>query len=447
MNKLTLFLTLITCLSYGGPYTVETWVGNGSAGDQDGKLNEARLRSPTGVCRDKEGNFYIADCGNNKIKKVDPEGNVTTLAGSGTAGYRDGSSSIVQFSQPFGVCVDDEGIVYVGDFGSNTIRKVSTSGSVTTLAGGSQGYQDGAANSARFYSPRGVAVDNKLKSIYVGDSWNHRVRKIDLSTNQVSTYAGGGSTGLDAGDLADGQGDAARFHTPCGLSIDSAGNIYVGDAFNHRVRKVGTDRSVITVAGTGSTGDGNGGFQDGDTSVARLNTCTKVFVTNNGFLLIGDTYGNRVRMVDTSGNVSTLAGTGSAGYQNGADSVSRFNYPRGIVANDNLDSIFVIDYNNHSMRFIWKEIVTAADFQKTNQPINFGMSFNQAKGVLTIELFQVKGACNIDIYTICGRLMYHKSEIAETQLKVSVSKFSSGTYLIRIKSDNLEMVGKLLIPN
>lgn len=433
MKKLIIFLSLISFSVYSGPYTVCTWVGNGTAGDKDGLLNEARFNKPVGLCRDNDGNFYVSEWENNKIRKVTPEGEVTTFASSVIAGYGEGSSR-ARLNQPFGVCVDNEGNVYVGDFLSNSVLKITSSGDVSTLAGGGE-----------FSSPRGVDVDNEEKCVYVGDSWNHRIKRIDLNTSQVTTYAGGGATGTNAGDLVDAQGDAARFHTPCGVRLDTAGNVYVADAFNHRIRKIDKDQNVTTVAGTGPTGDGNGGFQNGDSSEVLLNTPTKLFITKPGIIIIGDLYNHLVRKVDTDYSVSTLAGTGEAGHKDGPDSLAEFDWPRGIVADDDLDSIYVADCNNHCIRLIWRKEQTAATSEKSIKPKAHRIFLNSTRDILSIELFQVKGAFNIDIFNICGKLMYRKGEITKTQLKVPVMNFISGAYIIKIKSENQEIIRTMII--
>lgn len=434
MKKTILFLSLIGLPCFSGDYSVSTWVGNGTSGNVDGKLTAARLNQPCGMCRDKNGNFYIADCGNNKIRKVDPEGNVTSLGASG------------QFNQPFNVCVDDSGNLYIADFANNRIRKMTSSGTVTTLAGsGTAGYKDGAAASAQFNCPRGVAVD-KSGNVYVGDSWNHRIRKIDQAAGQVSTYAGGGSSiGVQSvGSFVDGKDTTARFYTPAGLSIDSAGNVYVADAYNHRIRKISTSRDVTSVAGSGSSGQSSGGFLDGNISSARFNTPTEVYVTPSGILLIGDTFNNRVRMVK-NGAVSTIAGTGTAGYKDGADSVAQFNYTRGIVSNGNTDSIFVDDYNNHSLRLITRKNITGSTCAPATHPLGSMIFLSTATDLLAIEFFPQGKMSAFNLFDMSGRMILRKTNITDTRVTMPVANLVCGTYLITITIDGRESSKKFII--
>ena len=213
-------------------------------GSADGTGSAARFSSPEGVAVDSAGNVYVADTGNNTIRKVTPGGVVTTLAGlAGSWGSADGTGSAARFDNPYGVAVDSAGNVYVADCYNCTIRKVTPGGVVTTLAGlaGSYGSADGTGSAARFYGPQGVAVDS-AGNVYVADTWNHTIRKVTPG-GVVTTLAGlAGSYGS-----ADGTGSAARFGGyagldigaqagPEGVAVDSAGNLYVADTYNNTIR-------------------------------------------------------------------------------------------------------------------------------------------------------------------------------------------------------------------
>jgi len=444
MKYFILLTSIAVFVVHAGPYTVTTWVGNGTAGSNDGTLTEARLNKPVGLFRDKDGIFYVTEWGNNKVRKITPEGVVTTIAGTGVAGHRDGPVAVAQLNQPFGVCVADDGTIYIGDFGSNSIRKISTSGSVSTVAGGGgTGYQDGAASSAKFYSPRGVDIDNTQNCIYVGDSWNHRVRKIDLNTNQVSTYAGGGSTGLNAGGFFDAQGDDARFQTPCGIRLDSAGNVYVADAYTHRIRKVDADRNVTTIAGSGSNGQDAGGYKDGDVTSARFNTLTKLYVVDQETFLVADLFNHRIRLV-ADGEVTTLAGTGNTGYKDGADSIAQFDQPRGIYADADLDSIYVCDCNNHCIRLIWRKEQTEVD-EEGVLPEMPKIYLSTGKDILSIELSGVTDAVAVEMYALNGKLVYQRDNQNQMNLRIPLQDVNSGMYLVRIVCREGEMLRKLYV--
>jgi sugar lactone lactonase YvrE len=224
---------------------VETLTGNGTLGSENGTGAAARFYQPTGVALDASGNIYVADYSNHLIRKITPTGTVTTLAGNGIAGYADGTGTAAVFQGPFGVAVDADGNVYVADSFNNRIRKITPAGIVSTLAGsGVAGFADGDGIAAKFYSPRGLAVDGS-GNIYVADVTNHRIRKISPA-GIVNTLAGS-ILGNTDGNVSD-----AKFAGPTGVTVDASGNIYVADTGNHRIRKITSAGEVSTVAGSTS---------------------------------------------------------------------------------------------------------------------------------------------------------------------------------------------------
>ena len=214
------------------PNGVYTLAGSVVVGNTDGQGGSASFNCPIGVAVDATGNVFVADYGNHRIRKITPNGNVTTVAGSGNAGYADGQGTSASFSSPTGVAVDGSGNVYVGDQGNHRIRKITPNENVTTVAGsGNAGYADGQGTSASFSNPTGVAVDGS-GNVYLADYNNSRIRKITPSGN-VTTLAGSGTAGN-----ADGQGTVASFYAPAGVAVDGSGNVYVADAYNHKIRKI-----------------------------------------------------------------------------------------------------------------------------------------------------------------------------------------------------------------
>jgi sugar lactone lactonase YvrE len=236
----------------------------GSIGDADGRGVRARFRYPRGVVLDAAGNLYVADCGNGTIRKITTDGVVTTIAGlAGEAGSADGHGSHARFNFPYSLALDGAGNIYVADVFNNDIREVTTAGDVTTIAGrpGVSGSRDGQGLAARFNFPYGIAVD-KSGIIYVADLLNNAIRKVTPS-GMVTTLAGNMS--YDTGN-ADGTGSAARFDHPSGLAVDNANNLYVADAGNHTIRRITPESVVTTVAGQ----PGQSGNADGLGSVARF---------------------------------------------------------------------------------------------------------------------------------------------------------------------------------
>jgi sugar lactone lactonase YvrE len=190
---------------------------------------------------DGEGNFIIADSGNHRVRKITPDGTVSTLAGSGSAGFADGAGAAAQFNYPFGVAMDGEGSIIIADTYNHRVRKFTRVGTVSTLAGsGNEGFADGAGAAAQFDCPIGVAVDGE-GSIIITDYHNHNVRKI-TPDGTVSTLAGSGSEGF-----ADGAGAAAQFHCPSAVAVDGEGSIIIAEFGNKRVRKITPDGTVSTL--------------------------------------------------------------------------------------------------------------------------------------------------------------------------------------------------------
>jgi sugar lactone lactonase YvrE len=220
-------------------------VQRGYGGSADGTGAAARFNGPSGVAVDGAGNVFVADNGNNTIRKVTPSGVVTTLAGTaGSYGSADGTGAAARFCSPSGVAVDGAGNVFVAD-GNNTIRKITPSGVVTTFAGtaGSYGSADGTGGAARFSSPEGVAVDG-AGNVFVADTGNNTVRKI-TPAGVVTTLAGS----ADSSGSADGTGAAARFNGPQGVAVDGSGNVFVADTGNNAIRKISTSGVVTTIVG------------------------------------------------------------------------------------------------------------------------------------------------------------------------------------------------------
>ncbi len=351
LKKAIISVIIIRSVVYA-QFSVKTFIGSDS-GFVNGTIAEAKFNGPFGICIDKDGNIYIADSGNNCIRKIDTNGTVSTFAGTGEVGNKDGDRISATFNSPTGICTDNNGNFYIADFLNHTIQKIDGEGIVTTLAGsGEPGYADGFADQAKFNFPRGIAIDG-YGNLFVGDSWNHRIRKITPDGN-VSTYAGGGTDiGPDSkGSCVDGPDTTARFFTPCGVACDLYGNVYVADALNHRIRKIDNFRNVTTVAGTSEPGWNNGGHSDGDYKSAILNTPTELYVTFDEDILFSDTFGNKVRKLSFDGIVTTIAGDGSPGYEDGDGGTAKFNYPRGIVMDNAENEIYVVDSKNCKIRII-----------------------------------------------------------------------------------------------
>lgn len=231
---------------------VTTFAGSGIAGSADGIGTVASFRYPDGAVFDSNDNLFISDQSNHKIRKITPDGTVTTFAGSGTIGSADGSGTAATFYYPAGMAVDANDNLLVADYGNNKIRKITPDGTVSTFAGtGVAGAAEGTVLTAQFNGATGVCVDS-FGNVFVADYYNNKIRKIDNLGN-VSTFAGSGAIGS-----ADGIGTAASFYYPAIVSVDSANNLYVTDEENHKIRKITTNGTVSTFAGNGTVGSTDG---------------------------------------------------------------------------------------------------------------------------------------------------------------------------------------------
>jgi uncharacterized protein YjiK len=296
-------------------------------GSADGSGAAARFYHPSGLAVDSAGNVYVADTSNHTIRKVTAAGVVTTLAGTaGTAGSADGGGAIARFNQPTGVAVDSTGNIYVVDQGNDTIRKMTVAGVVTTLAGtaGMTGGADGTGAAARLAYLTGIAVDS-TGNIYVADASSHTIRKV-TAAGAVTTLAG---TAFMSGS-ADGTGTAARFNNPSGVTVDNSGNIYAAEPYNTTLRKV-TPAGVMTMmAGTASIT----GSTDGRGADARFSSPSGVAVDSAGNIYVADTSNDTIRKVTTNGVVTTLADTASVfGSVDGTGAAARFGGPFGMAVN------------------------------------------------------------------------------------------------------------------
>jgi len=315
-------------VNYATPYAFQVLAGlAGNAGSTNGTGSAARFNRPYGMAVDSSGNVYVADRGNAVIRKITPAGVVTTIAGTaGVVGSVDGTGTAALFNDPSGLAVDSTGNVYVADTGNNTIRKITPAGVVSTPVGtpGTSGSADGTGPAATFSNPYGVAVDGS-GNLYVTDTGNDTIRKI-TSGGTSSTFAGSaGGVGS-----ADGTGATIQFNSPIGIAIDSGGNLYVADSGNNTIRKITSAGVSSTLAGN----PGIAGITDATGVFALFDSPRGVAVDSAGNVYVADAENSAIRKVTAAGLVTTLAGDpGVFANAAGTGSAAEFDVPFGVAVN------------------------------------------------------------------------------------------------------------------
>ncbi|GAB3310100.1 hypothetical protein GCM10027348_42610 [Hymenobacter tenuis] len=317
----------------------------GQAGGTNGRRDAARLNSPYGIALDKHSNLVITDMTTFTVRRISPAGEVRTLAGLyNHAGFDDGPAASARFDYMGFVAVNASGVVYVADSQNHVVRKIAPNGTVSTLAGnpGISNNYDGKGTEAYFDCPEGMAVD-AAGTLYLTDGFSYSVRKV-TAAGEVTTIAGQ----FDKAGTADGKGTAARFYHPSGIAVDATGTLYVCDQGNHTIRKVTPSGEVTTLAGKA----GVSGYADGQGTSALFSYPTGITIDAKGVLYVADTYNQVIRTITPTGKVSTLAGVpGSSGHADGPARTARFLRPNGLVI-DSRGVIYVADTGNHTVRVI-----------------------------------------------------------------------------------------------
>jgi large repetitive protein len=265
---------------------VTTFAGSGVPGHADGIGREALFHGPNSIAMDVHGNVFATDANNFCIRKITPDGLVTTVAGNSFPGYLDGAGEFALFVYPTGIAVGRNGNIYIADRGSHTIRNIALDGTVTTLAGtGTAGHQDGPGAESKLHDPITIALDSK-GNLFIADAGNHSIRKMTLE-GQVTTFAGRQLPGYKDGRISE-----ALFHHPMGLAFDHDDNLYVSDSNNSRIRRITPDGMVTTLAGTGAPG-----YINGPGNIARFDFPTGLGVDRNGNLYVADSGNHLIRAI------------------------------------------------------------------------------------------------------------------------------------------------------
>lgn len=443
MKKFLLtLLVFYSSLVFAQTYTIKTVAGDsvqGFSGDNS-QATSAELFWPSGLILDGAGNMYIADQRNNRIRKISAGGVITTIAGTSTAGYTGDNiaATTAGLYWPLSVDVDAIGNIYIADQVDIRIRKVSASGLITTIAGnGTSGFSgdNGPATSAEIDAPSCIVLDG-VGNIYFADDGNQRIRKI-TTTGIITTIAGNGTAGF-AGDS--GAATAAELHNPYGVAVDGTGNVYIADYNNDRVRKVNTLGIISTIAGNGTvgfTGD-NGAATD-----AELHWPIGVAVDGSGNVYIADQSNNRIRKINTGGIITTIAGNGTLGFtgDSGIATSAELDNPSDIVI-DGAGNIYIADEYNNRIREL--NLVTGIN-EISNNDGDIKVSHNPSNGIFNITLQNPTRKYNVIVYNMLGQEVY-TAPLNLTTSQIDLSNNPTGLYLYRVisKDGNLLGSGKLV---
>jgi sugar lactone lactonase YvrE len=324
-------------ISTGKKWIVTTVAGGSTHGGfLDGPASLAKFNAPNDVAVAPDGTIYVADYKNHRIRKI-MAGQVSTLAGNSSGGIINGNSTLAEFEDPYRITLDPSGNLYIVDEGDIRIRKINSGGDVSFFAGTSTaGFLDGSASTAQFQLNEGGIVSDAQGNIYIGDMFNNRIRKIGTD-NQVITVAG------STGGFTDGDAGTAQFNFPDGVTLDREGNIYVADEGNFCIRKITATGTVSILAGSGvmGTADGNG-------RLAQFGFIGDMVADSDGNIFVIDD--NRIRKITPQGVVSTIAGSGP-GYVDGDGTSAKFNGLSGIGI-DAQGNLYVADVINNRIRKI-----------------------------------------------------------------------------------------------
>ncbi|NLT95539.1 MAG: hypothetical protein GXW85_08455 [Clostridia bacterium] len=401
--------------------------GSGIPEKADGLPEKAGFNTPYGLAVDGQGRIYVADCYNNSIRVI-ANGIVGTVAGSikdadsygfPLGGLVDGDVNKAMFNKPRAVVVDGQGTIYVADTGNNVIRKISQ-GKVTTYAGtGKAGFRNGSAREAQFNAPGGLALD-KAGNLYVADTLNNVIRKISPQ-GLVTTYAGKntGEAGYRDGALAE-----AQFNEPAALALDREGNLYIVDSGNQLIRRIAKDR-VETVAGTrGTLLSGTdyiqGGFRDGSRTEAAFNFPKGITVLENGTLIIADTWNSRVRAVLNTGQVITLVGTGENGKAPGPLYQAVVGSPVGVAHYNN--KLYIADADNN---LIWQmplnpdELKAIPNFAPPSEEIQIWVNGVRLELAADNKPYIQDGRTILPLRAICQKLGYRVEWSADGTITIT----------------------------
>jgi hypothetical protein len=420
---------------------ITTIAGNGTQGysGDGGMATSAELNGPVGIIFDSSGVLYIADANNNRIRKINSLGIITTIAGTGTSGYSGDniSTTSAELNIPVGLTIDNLDNLFIADENNNRIRKVNSSGIITTIAGnGTSGYSgdNGFATTAELNTPADIAIDN-IGNLYIADGLNNAVRKIN-TIGIITTIAGTGTAGYSGDNML---ATSTELNGPIGLVSDTFGNFFIADTQNNRIRKINTAGIITTIAGTGVVGYAG---DNGQATSAKLNTPCGMIFDAAGNLYIADTWNNAVRKIDTTGVITTVVGTGTAGYNgDGIAATSAQLYkPAGLVF-DKSGNLYISDYGNNRIRKVTNVGQVVGIQQLAGNIMQVTVYPNPSNGSFVIEPSSTTKQ-TMQVYDVNGKLVL--SQTINGKTSIDANSLNEGVYNISLQS-NEGVVNKRLV--
>ncbi|HTB31627.1 MAG TPA: T9SS type A sorting domain-containing protein [Bacteroidia bacterium] len=442
MNKTylkSILVAILACVSFASYSQIISTIAGidtfGFSGD-GGQATSAEMGKPEGIALDGSGNIYIADVNNGRIRKISASGIITTIAGGGSNGLGDGGPATdAELNAPVGIILDGSGNIYIADFYENRIRIINTSGIIRTFAGnGVQSFygDGGPATDAELNAPYGLAIDTS-GNIYIADCSNDRIRIVNIS-GIIRTFAGISFSGF-SGD--GGQATSAELNAPTGITSDNSGNVYIADWNNNCIRVVNTSGIISTFAGNrayGYSGDG------GPATSAEFYSPTDVDVDVLGNIYIADQHNDRIRIVNTSGSINTFVGNGynspnTGGYSgDGGSATDAELYLPESIAVDAMGNIYIGDELNNRVRKV--TISTGInEFASAHNPVAIYPVPNSGS-------FTISGIAQgqiIELYNYLGQQL--SSTIADkATIQFDISGYPNGIYLIRVQNKDGSIV-------
>jgi trimeric autotransporter adhesin len=444
--KKFLMLLSVSCIGQLGGQIITTFagIGTGGSGGDGGAAVAAELYWPMRITCDAIGNVYITDFQGHRIRKVNPSGIITTIAGNGfgqgtsSGGYSGdgGSATLAELSSPAGIAIDALGNIYIADANNHRIRKVNTSGIITTIVGtGVAGYggDGGQAGLAKLNLPFEIAFDTK-GNLYIADQQNFRVRKVNTS-GIITTVAGTGIFGF-SGD--NGQATNAELGGPSGIALDASDNLYISDINNHRIRKVDTLGVITTIAGTGVAGySGDGGLA----TLAKLSNPWAITIDANKNIFIADDANSRVRKINASGIITTVAGNGMPGFSgDGGPATSAKLHSASSLAIDAGGSLYISDYLNRRIRKVTNIVNNIK--KPALSSVQTIVYPNPSSNYFSIETNSTD-KFNANLYDLNGRQVLNVN--VSNKSNIDVSNLAGGIYILRIETVDSVISKKVVI--